>query len=299
MIVEKTGLPEHRVFRHSPKTRLYRYLRSESRVLEMFPSIPNDPLIIIRSYLVVDHKDNDKTGNELVTFLLRESERSWRNLLSTSKNHYCQRIRKETMIWSLRGVSLRKYYENQTFREYVNERMVSSRQQFRCSYDFSMREDRSLTSFVVDLAVTSNISCVSITAYPLTEFPSSPSLRALFLLKCSSLQQLGDFPNLTTLHVEVARNLEKVGDMGNITHIYLEEVNDDVIAQFALEQVESLTLIWAGNSFADLSLLKSIKDLFICRSSSHTTKEFRFSALQSPHLSKLGLENFHSVEPFL
>jgi hypothetical protein len=262
----------------------------------MFLSIPNDPLILIRSYLIVDLKDNGKFGNELFTFIRQESERNWRNLLSTSNNQNWKRIRKETMIWSLSGVSMRKYYENQTFRQYVNERMVSPRQQLRCNYDFSLREDSSLTSFMVGLAVTSNISCVSITAYPLTEFPSSPSLRTLFLFKCSSLRQLGDFLNLTTLHVEVATNLEKVGDMGNITHIYLEEVKADVITQFTLEQIESLTLIWTGNSFADLRRLKSIKDLFICRSSSHSIKEFKFSALHSPHLSKLGLENFHSVD---
>jgi hypothetical protein len=163
----------------------------------IFATVPNDVLLIIRSYLFI-FRVKERDVEELETFLRQESERSWRNFLSASNSESWKVIRKETRIWSFNERNFRKYLSNDLFRQYVNERMVNSVQQLRCCL-YTCGEETCLISFSSLVMEMSNIGCINILQYNFSDFPSSRILHTLSLGLCSALERIGEFPNLDTL----------------------------------------------------------------------------------------------------
>jgi hypothetical protein len=268
----------------------------------MFATIPDELLLLIRSYLLV-FSFIEGSVKDIETFVREESERSWRSFLAASNNQYWRTIRKETRIWSLKEKSFRKYLKDDWFRQYINERMTNPAQQLHCSFFIGAKEPQ-LNALVAEMVRESNVGCINTSGYCLTEFPSSQSLQTLSLAWSSSVERLGDFPNLESLQIWECPKLTAVGKMDKLKelHLTLKEITECVVSQFPLEQLEKLVIYGAiVKDFPKFShRLKSLKDLNL--SFSPFSDEFgSFIAQEHPFLNsliKLRLQHFKLVDLF-
>jgi hypothetical protein len=175
----------------------------------MFLALPIELFLVIRSYLV---EFNVTLNFETLQDAVRtNSERSWRSFLSVNSTH--ARIRREVMVWKLNYTSVKRYLENEQFRQHLSQRMVNSVQQLLIT-NSHFRLKSIENNFMLELIRTSTIGCISISNIAhLTELPSSFGLQVLFLSWCQSLKQIGDYPNLKTLRVHGCERLESIGEL--------------------------------------------------------------------------------------
>jgi hypothetical protein len=208
----------------------------------MFATIPDELLLLIRSYLLV-FSFIEGSVKDIETFVQEEAERSWRSFLAASNNQYWRTIRKETRIWSLNEKSFRNYLKDDWFRQYINERMTNPAQQLHCCFFIGSKEPQ-LNALVAEIVRESIIGCINTSGYCWTELPSSQSLQTLSLAWSSSVERLGDFPNLESLQIWECPKLKAVGRVDKLRelHLTLKEIEECVISQFPLEQLEKLVL---------------------------------------------------------
>jgi hypothetical protein len=265
-----------------------------------FATIPNDLLLIIRSYLIV-FGIIEEDVEELENFVREESGRSWRNFLAASNNERWKSMRKDTRIWSLNEKSFRKYLKNELFRQYINDRMVHPSKQLHCRL-FNGAKEPQLNSVVAEMLTASNLGCINVRGDTFSTFPSSVSLHTLSLGWSSSLERLGDFPNLKILQIYECIRLTTIGKMEKLRelHLHLAETGEHIIFQFPLEQLEKLVIY--GPTVKDFSQfsqrLKSLKDLQLSFVSFYNNYGI-FSAQQYPfvaELNKLRLEYFSEID---
>jgi hypothetical protein len=266
----------------------------------IFASIPNDVLLIIRSYIFIFRLDDvvEADVDELESFLRQEPERSWRHFLAVSNSQSWRRVRNELGIWSLNEKSFRKYLTDDLFRRYVNERMVNPVQQLNCR-SIDCETMPSASPLVAEMAATSSAGYINIYEYSLPEFPSSQFLLSLSVRSSFPLERLGDFPNLVTLQLWECPGLTTVGKMDILKQLYLKDISARVVSQFPLEQLEKLVI--SGESVKDFPKfshrLKSLKDLYLALLYSSSIFG-AFIAHQYPFLTsliKLHLKYFSDV----
>jgi hypothetical protein len=270
----------------------------------IFASIPNDVLLIIRSYIFIFRlEDPDAGANELEIFVRQEPERSWRQFLAVSNSHCWKGVRNELRIWSLNEKSFRKYLTNDSFQRYVNERMINPALQLHCrSIDGLATPPDLINSLVAELVAGSNIGCLSINGYSLFDFPSSRFLHTLSIGPSSfALEQLGDFPVLETLQLWECTWLPTIGKMDSLKQLYLKDINGGVVSQFPLEQLEKLVICGkTGRYFPKFAhRLKSLEELHIALLFSLPGDYHTFAAQQLPFpnsLTKLRLEYFKEID---
>jgi hypothetical protein len=228
----------------------------------MFRSLPNDVLIVIRSYLIAF--GNSEQYVYLVNqFVRQESERSWRNFLCASNCQYWKSIRKETMIWSLNGMAFKKYLKNMEFRRYINERMSVPAQQLLC-HTFEARKGFASNNRMIDAIATSALCRIHIHDFRAREIPSSERLQFLSLHRCSFLKRLGEYPQLIALQLTGCPMLKRIRNMERLEELYLCSVNEHAMFQFPYEQLSKLHIVNnLQKSFADSisHRLKSVKRL--------------------------------------
>jgi hypothetical protein len=142
----------------------------------MISEIPNDVLLIIRSYIFIFRFEEDAEAgeDEFETFVSQESEKSWRQFLSI---HCWTTVRNELRIWSLNEKAFLKYLIDDCFRGYINERMTNPALQLHCrSFNFLRtfeKTDQMINSLLVsEMVAGSSIGYLSIYAYSLSDFPS-------------------------------------------------------------------------------------------------------------------------------
>jgi hypothetical protein len=229
----------------------------------IFASIPNDVLLIIRSYIFIFRLDDsvEDGRDELESFWQREPERSWRQFLAISNSQCWKGVRKELRVWSLNQKSFRKYLTNDLFRQYINEQMINPVLQLNCCA-IGVKEP-SISSLVAELVAECSIGCIHMFCYRISEFPSSQFLLSLSIKISTALQRLGDFPSLEILQLRECERLTTVGKMGNLKQLHLRDVDKSVIPQFPLEQLEKLVI--SGHNVTDFPKfshrLRSLKDL--------------------------------------
>jgi hypothetical protein len=268
----------------------------------IFATIPNDVLLIIRSYIFIFRFEDvvETETDELEIFVRQEPERNWRHFLAVSNSQCWKGVRNELRIWSLNEKSFRKYLTDDCFREYINERMINPAVQLHCR---SVEPLDTINSLVAELVAGSSIGCLSINGYSLSDFPSSRFLRTLSIGRLSSfaLERLGDFPLLETLQLWECTDLTTIGKMDNLKHLLLKDSNERVISQFPLEQLEKLVI--SGSIAVDFTKfshrLKCLKDLHISLLFYLPVDDRIFTAQQHPFLNslmKLRLEYFHEID---
>jgi hypothetical protein len=228
----------------------------------MFKALPNDVLIVIRSYLIT-FEIVELYADELIQFVRQESERSWRNFLYASNREFWKSIRKETMIWSLNGMAFKKYLRDVDFRRYINERMSVPAQQLLCR-TFQARKGFDMNNLMIDAVATSALCCIHIHDFRAHEFPSSERLQFLNLDRCPFLKRLGEYPQLTTLQLRDCPWLKRIRKMERLVELYLWGVNELAVPQFPFEQLSKLHFA----NYMERNLLdaishrmKSVKDL--------------------------------------
>jgi Leucine-rich repeat (LRR) protein len=263
----------------------------------MFLALPTELFLLIRSYLV--EFDISVYNDDIGELKRKESERSWRNLLTVSKQYSL--IRKETMVWSLNKMTFIKYSENAQFRQYVNERMSNPSRQLL--FSDSRRTECGIDTlyFMLELIRTSCIGCISIeTTIHLTELPSSSGVQVLFLGNCQALKTIGDYPNLKTLQIDECRSLESVGNLEGLQNLLFVDLNSNPVrpleqqlSQFPLEQIQKLWLSTITRSFFTLS--SRFQDLKYLRIFQAESSRMNFPGELFPSLVELHLFNFYSV----
>jgi hypothetical protein len=211
-------------------------------------------------------------------------------------------VRNELRIWSLNEKAFLKYLTDDCFRGYINERMTNPALQLHCrSFNFLRtfeKTDQMINSLLVsEMVAGSSIGYLSIYAYSLSDFPSSPFLHTLKIDFSTSLKGLGDFPVLDTLHLQNCSRLVTVGQMAKLKQLHLKDMN--VLSEFPLEQLEML--VPSGLTVEDFPKisprLKSLKNLHLALSS-YRYGLLTFVAQQHPFLTslvKLRLEYFNTV----
>jgi hypothetical protein len=264
-----------------------------------FQKLPIDLLLLVRSYLVVLYLVEEDV-DEIQNFIRQESERSWRNLLSTSGSEAWKTIRKETMVWSLNSFAFRKYLQNEDFRQYTHERMTCRVRQLNiCNrYSFAFPNHLPLNSILLSMISTSNISCIYIFDYIYETFPSSTSLRTLGLIGCQHLGTIGDFPHLQKLHLGDCPLLQWAGKMASLLDLHFSASEDQqfplesILSQFSLEYLQILKIDRMTDALPRLShRLHRLQALSI-----FTEKNLSFSGQLFPNLVKLHLSYFSSID---
>jgi hypothetical protein len=261
----------------------------------MFLVLPIELYLVIRSYLVEFQIDD---GSDAVSGIIRkEAERSWRSFLVVNRAHSL--IRKETMIWSLNRMTLKKYSKDEQFRQRLNDRMVNPAQQLRvtCKRSFGIESD-----FLLELIGSSNIACFSLYGDPqLTELPSSSRLQVLSLSRCQSVKQIGDYPNLKTLRLSDCSALERIGKLEDLLNLTLGVFGsnsvlplEQLLSQFPLEQIQKLKLGEINESFFTLS--SRLTDLKYLRLSQHYLNPMTFPGELFPSLIELHAYDFSSIQ---
>jgi hypothetical protein len=148
------------------------------------------------------------------------------------------------MVWSLNKMTVKKYSENEQFRQYINERMSNPSLQLLFSDSRRSACAIETNDFMAELIRTSCIGCISIESnIHLTELPSSSGLQVLHLVNCQSLKKIGDYPSLKTLRLRGCSFLEKIGkleDLRNLTFGFSgsEALLEQLLSQFPLEQIQ-------------------------------------------------------------
>jgi hypothetical protein len=226
--------------------------------LTMFAKVPIEILLLIRCYLVVFDVPEDV--DEIHAIIRKEAERSWRSFLVV--NRACSLIRKETMIWSLNKMTIKKYFENEQFRRYLNDRMVnpSKQLQFQNQHQPNWRNIENENEFMLDLVRTSSIGFICIQDNNIFgELPSSSGLQVLKIDCCHKVKKIGDYPNLTTLDISGCSRLESIGKMNRLQNLVVHHVATPVInreqflSQFPLEQIQKLKIYDITDRFFKLS----------------------------------------------
>jgi hypothetical protein len=263
--------------------------------------------MIIQSYIFIFSFEEDAEADldDLETFVRQEPERNWREFLFISNSECWKRVRNELRIWSLNEKAFLKYLIDNFFRGYINERMINPVLQLQCRYFDCFRTfnktDQIINSLLVSemVARLSTIGCLSISAYSMSEFPSSRFLHTLRIFFAFSLQGLGDYPVLEALHLRNCTGLTTVGQMDKLKGLLLKDSNVSVLSQFPLEQLE--TLVISGFEECDFlkvfHRLKSLKSLHVALLT-YVYESFTFPAQRYPFLTslvKLRLENFPSI----
>jgi hypothetical protein len=266
----------------------------------IFASIPNDVLLIIRSYLFIFRLENvaEDGRDELESFWQQEPERSWRQFLAISNSQCWKGVRKELRVWSLNQKSFLKYLTNDLFRQYINEQMINPVLQLNCCA-IAVKEP-SISSLVADMVAESSIGCIHMFCYRLSELPSSQFLQSMSVKLSSALQRLGDFPCLETLQLRECERLTTVGKMNNLKQLHLRDVDEGVIPQFPLEQLEKLVI--SGHQVKDFPKfshrLRSLKELrldfiiFYADFGNFIAQQYPFAA----SLNKLHLKCFSDID---
>jgi hypothetical protein len=261
----------------------------------MFSKVPTEIFLLVRSYLVIFDFFSDDSGQCRIT--RKETERSWRSFLAANKSH--SSARKETMVWSLNKMSVKRYLENEQFRQYLNKESANPTQQLLFRYTPSPCIVANEFNLVIFRA--SNVGCLDIGFNTqLTELPSLLGLQALSLNWCQSLEQLGDYPNLNTLEIFDCPRLGNIGKLNRPRNLLLVSMAttcvlsaEQLLLQFPLEQIQKLFITYATESFFKLAdRLTALTSLVIFLSKG---LELRFPGELFPSLTTLETYDFPSV----
>jgi hypothetical protein len=258
----------------------------------MFAKVPTEIFLIIRSYLVVcDYLSEDPDG--ILKFIREDAERSWRSFLAVSRDHSL--IRKETMEWSLNSINIKRYLENEQFRQYLKRKIINPAQKLLLNFTASLR---GITNNVMNETIrNSNAGSIYIesNAY-LTDLPSSSELQVLSLYHCQSLKQVGDYPNLKSLQI-LGFPCLRTGRVANLRNFMFGlsgqsiRSTEQLLPQFPLEQIQKLMFGFITDSFFQIAhRLSGLKYLHLCALSG-----LSFSGELFPLLIELHISGFNSI----
>jgi hypothetical protein len=221
-------------------------------------------------------------------FILKESQWSWRNLLSTSNSPHWRLIRRTTMIWRLNFAMSLKYFRDQDFRHLLNEQMDSPARQLELHFQ------------EVPFKAASPVDNKLMKAINDQERLSFDSLHSLTISNCRRIFCLGSFPSLKYLKISDCANLDSVGQMNNLSSLWLSGFNDSIFLSFPLENLENLeNLILHGfaHSFREnFSRLRNLRTLQLNSSVSMRSPEIILPVLPFPQLKSLDLTDYDSVD---
>jgi hypothetical protein len=261
----------------------------------MFATVPIEIFLIIRCYLVVFDVPEDV--DEIHAIIRKEAERSWRSFLIV--NRACSSIRRDTMIWSLNKMTIKKYFEYEQFRRYLNDRMVNPAKQLQ--FQSQHQSTCSISNeLMLEFIRTSSIGFISISDNDLLdELPSSSGLQVLKMFCCVNVKKIGDYPNLKTLDITGCPCLESIGKMNRLQNLAVRHqvapvINpDQFLAQFPLEQIQKLKIYNITETFFKLShRLTGLKSLLI---SQCLTSQLSFPGELFPSLIELQANCFKQV----
>jgi hypothetical protein len=185
-------------------------------------------------------------------FLLQETNRSWRNLLSLNNNEFLKSVRKSTMIWSLNRLATATYLTNAEFRNYIFERLVDPHLQLRLTVSH-----QSTNSFCVleEQLQVNRIGYLSLDSSLLECLPSCDSLHTLSLRYCGRLRSVGNYKNLTTLKICYPLDLKSTGAMERLSDLFLMHTDKSILQLLPRTNLVRLGIHHCLNIF-----LKKIED---------------------------------------
>jgi hypothetical protein len=281
-----------------------------SKSRELF-NLPIDLYILIRSYLFSHLILTEGNYDSIEKFVLRESQRSWRNFLSISNHYDWKIVRKATMVWSLNNLESDKYLKEDSFRVYLDDRMDDPLLQLQCQLNESAFPAFSLDSalcrdFSNHFVYLSQLSSLSLSGCTFKEFPSCESLQKLHLTNCKSVKNIGTYPKLLFLFISKCDKLISLGTMKNLTHLRLNSAAASlIIPLFPLENLVHLSVFDATKTFLDCIprfLQKKSDNTIVCNLrelsliNNEVSSTMVLPALPFQSLEKLSLACFHSIE---
>jgi Leucine-rich repeat (LRR) protein len=203
------------------------------------------------------------------------------------------------MVWSLNTVAVKRYLENEEFRQYLNKKSAIPTQQLLFRYTPS---PCTVTNELhLEVIRASNIGCLDIGFNTqLMELPSLLRLQALSVSWCQSLERLGDYPNLKTLEIMDCPRLGRIGKSNRLHKLLLAVLTtncvlsiEQLLLQFPLEHIKGLFINYAAEPFFKLAgRLAALKSLGIFFS---TGSELPFPGELFPSLTTLETYNCPSL----
>jgi hypothetical protein len=249
--------------------------------------LPSELLLLIRDNifeLSEFSKEMWDVDSSLNDFMRRECRWSWRNFLSATNSVLWQQMRKASMVWDLNHYATRKYLAEESFRDYINNRMIdpSMQLQLNCYQIESYEVIRN--SIPAPLYLSSFIG-------------GFDSLHSLILTYCPNIISLGNFKSLRTLVIKYCSNFAVVGETPNLSEVCLISLPLTAFPSLPLENLRKLRLLLQFSS--DWEILCSVFPRL------QNLREFGLFATCSdvyltlnsvPQLESLDVYNCHSVD---
>jgi hypothetical protein len=267
-------------------------------IMSFVTNLPLDIISQIQHYffslLVMDPAPFSETNmDEMETFYLQESNRSWRNFLNVSQNEHWQFVKRSTMIWSLNALASRKYLDELPFRTYISERMANPGMQLILKNPDL--ESPSFVSLQHELTMNAvgflSLHCVS------DALPSCASLHVLFLDNCPGLISLGEYKNLKTLKFRCCPNLLSFGKMENLTAVHSGYgVEKSLLQSISSEKLISLTLYSHIDYFLqNMNSFLNLRELVLILNVTQAGINYHLPQLPLPLLEKLITRSYLSL----
>jgi hypothetical protein len=257
--------------------------------------LPVDVCLLIRSFLLFEYLFEEES-DLLETFLRQESHRAWINFLSVSNHEVWRGVRKSTMIWSLNSFESKKYFEDKSFKDSINGKLVQPSRQLSFQFKNLLHLNPELTKVFTDQMFLNGIHSLSLKECHVTEIPSSATLHTMSIYDCRHLQSLGNFPKLRSLRTWSCQELKTIGSTESLTRLHLDNPQPSFFSLFSLEKLHQFALflqveLFLGNShrFHNLRELELLNAVF------YLPPTMAFPMLPCPSLEKLTLSSFLSI----
>jgi hypothetical protein len=261
----------------------------EDLPIELYRQIP----AFLLSYAILGPEE---IRNSVDIYLIRESNRSWRNFLSVKNCESWKQLRKSTMIWSFNPQATTKYLENEQFRNYILERTTDPISQIRLQ---PSDEIGSPTRFM-QLRGEFIVNRIGFLCFSTMHFfnsqnlPNCDSLHTLILDHCTGLKGIGSYKNLKTLKIVSCIQLATLGKMETLSELYFSAASKGVLSQCPLQSLTRLALYEYVTFFLEkIDQLANLNYLFL---SAPTSRAVELPQLSLPVLQQLIVRKFKSID---
>jgi hypothetical protein len=244
-----------------------------------FQRFPIEILLVTRDFLFdpdVFVDSNDEVG----TFSQIESQWSWRNFLSVSRNEVWVEFRKHCMIWWLNRFASERFIKERSFQEDVLSRLIDPAVQLRISYNGKESDDN---------------QGFNIQSSPTVEALSFHRLLALSLSSCRSVSISA--PHLQVLKLYDCRDIYFLGEMKRLTTVSIQDSGyNDILPLLPLENLKRLIFRGFIAKFLDcLYRLGNLEDLLFYGTGFEFGAEACLPVLPFPRLMKLKVIDLNAI----
>jgi hypothetical protein len=244
-----------------------------------FQRLPIEVLLVTRDFLFdpdVFLDSNDEVG----TFWQIESQWSWRNFLSVSRNDVWVEFRKHCMVWWLNRFASERFIKERSFQDDVLSRMIDPSLQLRISYDGKGSDEN---------------EGFNIQSSPTVETLSFHRLHALTLSSCRSVSIF--VPHLQVLKLYDCRDINFLGEMKQLTTVSLQDSGySSILPLLPLENLERLIFHGFIAKFLDcLHRLSNLDDLEFYATGFERGEEACLPVLPLLRLKKLKVIDLNAI----